>query len=111
MVQTASLLGIQALGQEFGSADQLRKRLGGVWNCLWGLALLRSVKLNKFLSLRNIISIQMFVCLCMPTCILHDKTQQLPTRKWNLVDPSRPPHITQFSCWEMSSHVMSCGGH
>ena len=30
------------LGLEFGSAAQLSKRLGSVWNCLWGNALKRS---------------------------------------------------------------------
>ena len=30
------------LGQEFGSAAQLSKRPGSVWNCLWGNALKRS---------------------------------------------------------------------
>ena len=28
-----------ALGKEFGSAAQLCKRQGSVWNCLWGHAL------------------------------------------------------------------------
>ena len=42
MVQTASLLGTHALGLEFGSAPQLSKRPGSVWNCLWGNALKRS---------------------------------------------------------------------
>ena len=31
-----------ALGKEFGSAAQLSKRPGSVWNCLWGNALKRS---------------------------------------------------------------------
>ena len=31
-----------ALGLEFGSAVQLSKRPGSVWNCLWGNALKRS---------------------------------------------------------------------
>ena len=31
-----------ALGLEFGSAAQLSKRPGSVWNCLWGNALKRS---------------------------------------------------------------------
>ena len=42
MVQTASLHGTHALGLEFGSAAQLSKRPGSVWNCLWGNALKRS---------------------------------------------------------------------
>ena len=42
MVQTASLHGTHALGLEFGSAAQLYKRPGSVWNCLWGNALKRS---------------------------------------------------------------------
>ena len=33
---------MHALGLEFGSADQLSKRPGSVWNCLWGNALKRS---------------------------------------------------------------------
>ena len=33
---------MHALGLEFGSAVQLSKRLGSVWNCLWGNALKRS---------------------------------------------------------------------
>ena len=33
---------MHALGLEFGSAAQLSKRPGGVWNCLWGNALKRS---------------------------------------------------------------------
>ena len=35
-----------ALGLEFGSAAQLSKRLGSVWNCLWGHALERSSGIN-----------------------------------------------------------------
>ena len=42
MVQTASLHGTHVLGLEFGSAAQLSKRPGSVWNCLWGNALKRS---------------------------------------------------------------------
>ena len=33
---------MQASGLEFGSAAQLSKRPGSVWNCLWGNALKRS---------------------------------------------------------------------
>ena len=33
---------MHALGLEFGSAAQLSKRPGSVWNCLWGHALIRS---------------------------------------------------------------------
>ena len=33
---------MHALGLEFGSAAQLSKRSGSVWNCLWGNALKRS---------------------------------------------------------------------
>ena len=33
---------MHALGLEFGSAAQLSKRLGSVWNCLWGNAFKRS---------------------------------------------------------------------
>ena len=33
---------MHALGLEFGSAAQLSKRPGSVWNCLWGNALERS---------------------------------------------------------------------
>ena len=33
---------MHALGLEFGSAAQLSKRPGCVWNCLWGNALKRS---------------------------------------------------------------------
>ena len=32
---------MHALGLEFGSAAQLSKRPGSVWNCLWGNALKR----------------------------------------------------------------------
>ena len=35
-------IGTHALGLEFGSATQLSKRPGSVWNCLWGNALKRS---------------------------------------------------------------------
>ena len=42
MVQTASLHGTQCVRVEFGSAAQLSKRPGSVWNCLWGNALKRS---------------------------------------------------------------------
>ena len=34
---------MHALGFDFGSAAQLSKRLGSVWNCLWGNALKRSL--------------------------------------------------------------------
>ena len=33
---------MHALGLEFGSAAQLSKKPGSVWNCLWGNALKRS---------------------------------------------------------------------
>ena len=33
---------MHALGLEFGSAAQLSKRPGSLWNCLWGNALKRS---------------------------------------------------------------------
>ena len=33
---------MHALGLEFGSAVELYKRPGSVWNCLWGNALKRS---------------------------------------------------------------------
>ena len=33
---------MHALGLEFGSAAQLSKRPGSVWNCLWGNAVKRS---------------------------------------------------------------------
>ena len=33
---------MHALGLKFGSAAQLSKRPGSVWNCLWGNALKRS---------------------------------------------------------------------
>ena len=33
---------MHVLGLEFGSASQLSRRLGSVWNCLWGNALKRS---------------------------------------------------------------------
>ena len=33
---------MHALGLEFGSAAQLSKRPGSMWNCLWGNALKRS---------------------------------------------------------------------
>ena len=33
---------MHALGLEFGSAAQLSKRPGSVWNCLWGNALKKS---------------------------------------------------------------------
>ena len=35
-------MALNALGLEFGSAAQLSKRPGSVWNCLWGNALKRS---------------------------------------------------------------------
>ena len=35
------------LGLEFGSAAQLSKRPGSVWNCLWGHALKRSSGINR----------------------------------------------------------------
>ena len=46
MLQTASLLGMQVLGSEFGCATHLWERPGSVWNCLWGHALLRSPGIN-----------------------------------------------------------------
>ena len=38
---------MHALGLEFGSAAQLSKRLGSVWNCLWGNSLKRSGIIRK----------------------------------------------------------------
>ena len=36
-----------AFGLEFGSAARLSKRLGSLWNCLWGHALKRSPGINS----------------------------------------------------------------
>ena len=47
MVQTASLLGMHALGLEFDSAAPLSKRPGSVWNCLWRHALIKSPGINR----------------------------------------------------------------
>ena len=47
MVQTASLLGMQALDYEFDSAARLSKRPRSVSNCLWGHALKRSSGINR----------------------------------------------------------------
>ena len=38
---------MHALGLEFGSAAQLSKRAGSVWNCLWGNALKRSPRIIR----------------------------------------------------------------
>ena len=38
---------MHALGLEFGSAAQLSKRTGSVWNCLWGNALKRSPRIIR----------------------------------------------------------------
>ena len=38
---------MHALGLEFGSAAQLSKRPGSVWNCLWGNAHKRSPGINR----------------------------------------------------------------
>ena len=38
---------MHALGLKFGSAAQLSKRPGSVWNCLWGHALKRSPGINR----------------------------------------------------------------
>ena len=38
---------MHALGLEFGSAAQLSKRPGSVWNCLWGNALKRSPGISR----------------------------------------------------------------
>ena len=38
---------MHALGLEFGSAAQLTKRPGSVWNCLWGNALKRSPEIIR----------------------------------------------------------------
>ena len=43
---------MHALGLEFGSAAQLSKRPGSVWNCLWGNALKRSPGIIRKLGYR-----------------------------------------------------------
>ena len=40
-------IGMHALRLEFGSAAQLSKRPGSVWNCLWGNALKSSPGINR----------------------------------------------------------------
>ena len=47
MEQTASLHRHACVRLEFGSAAQLSKRPGSVWNCLWGNALKRSPGINR----------------------------------------------------------------
>ena len=40
---------MHALGLEFGSAAQLSKRPGSVWNCLWGNALSEPTNEKSFI--------------------------------------------------------------
>ena len=43
---------MHALGLEFGSAAQLSKRPGSMWNCLWGNALKRSPGITRRVGYR-----------------------------------------------------------
>ena len=47
MVQTVCCMARSALGLEFGSAAQLSKRPGSVWNCLWRHAHKRSPGIKR----------------------------------------------------------------
>ena len=47
MAHTAPLLGTHASENEFDSATRLSKKLGSVWNRLWGHTLKRSPGINR----------------------------------------------------------------
>ena len=73
---------MHALGLEFGSAAQLSKRRGSVWNCLWGNALKRSPGINR----------KSRVSYPGPGFLLSATWSSLPKKHYNGLNQTKPNH-------------------
>ena len=87
-----------ALGLEFGSAAQLSKRPGSVWNCLWGNALKRSPGIIR----------KSRVSYPGPGFLSSATWPMLPKKHYNGLNQS-PPHSTKIlSIRKLIILTMSC---
>ena len=74
---------MHALGLEFGSAAQLSKRPGSVWNCLWGNALKRSPGIIR----------KSRVLYPVPGFLSSATWPSLPKKHYNGLNQTKPNHI------------------
>ena len=77
---------MHALGFEFGSAAQLSKRPGSVWNCLWGNALKRSPGIIR----------KSRVSYPVPGFLSSATWPSLPKKHYNGLNQTKPNHILSY---------------
>ena len=77
---------MHALGLEFGSAAQLSKRPGSVWNCLWGNALKRSPGIIR----------KSRVSYPGPGFLSSATWPSLPKKHYNGLNQTKPNHLTIY---------------
>ena len=83
---------MHALGLEFGSAAQLSKRPGSVWNCLWGNALKRSPGIIR----------KSRVSYPVPGFLSSATWPSLPKKHYNGLNRSKPNQIVENLRWNSS---------
>ena len=79
-------MGTHVLGLEFGSAVQLSKRPGSVWNCLWGNALKRS----PMIICKNRVSYPG------PGFLSSATWPSLPKKHYNGLNQTKPNHVVSY---------------
>ena len=93
---------MHALGLEFGSAAQLSKRPGSVWNCLWGNALKRSPGIIR----------KSRVLYPGPGFLSSATWPSLPKKHYNGLNQTKPNHrhhtlLKPLSCIHLTHRVIS----
>ena len=85
---------MHALGLEFGSAAQLSKRQGSVWNCLWGNALKRSPGIIR----------KSRVSYPGPGFLSSATWPMLPKKHYNGLKPNPPPKKKKKHAIKLNAH-------
>ena len=90
-----------ALGLEFGSAAQLSKRPGSVWNCLWGNALKRSPGIIR----------KSRVSYPVPGFLSSDTWPSLPKKHYNGLNQTKSALVRQqnISVWKAAATKITDG--
>ena len=88
---------MHALGLEFGSAAQLSKRPGSVWNCLWGNALKRSPGIIR----------KSRVSYPGPGFLSSATWPSLPKKHYNGLNQTKPNPVWYSPCMNRTSQVGS----
>ena len=91
---------MHALGLEFGSAAQLSKRPGSVWNCLWGNALKRSPGIFR----------KSRVSYLGPGFLSSATWPSLPKKHYNGLNQTRKPYHRDRTCHTQPCHSIQTKG-